>query len=62
MVRSQREVTEVWVFQGTLGCSSAHHLKPIGLVHDVGLCGFMLLLVTTGWHGAWALPRAVLVG
>lgn len=50
MVRSLREVTEVWVFLDTSGCSSAHHLKSIGLAHDVGFCGFTLVLVATGWH------------
>ena len=50
MVRSLREVTEVQVFLDTLGCSSAHHLKSVGLACDVGFCGFTLLLVTTGWH------------
>lgn len=37
-------------FLDMLGCSSTYHLKPIGPAHDVGLCGFALLLVTTGWH------------
>lgn len=50
MVKSLRGVAEVCVFLDTLGCSSAHHLKAIGLAHDVGFWEFMLLLVTTGWH------------
>lgn len=50
MVRSLREVTEVWVFLDTLGSSSVHHLKSIGLAHDVRFCGFALHLVTGGWH------------
>lgn len=50
MVKSLRGVAEVWVFPATLGCSSAHPLKSIGLARDVGFWGFLLLLVTTGWH------------